>query len=79
MLLTDIENPADTYADKIIMALPGDDDDIEDDSDTDDGWEEIEDEDFDDLLNDRDDLNEISIEDNELGPEDDDHLPDDDF
>ena len=81
MLFTEIENPANIYTDTTVMSIPGDDDDIEDDSDTDDGWEDIEDEDFEDELNDMDDANQIKLDDNlfDDDDEDDDHLPDDDF
>jgi hypothetical protein len=44
-------------------------------------WNDEEDEDFDDILDDKDDLHEIQVDDDndEPDPEDDDHLPDDDF
>lgn len=62
----------------LIMANPGDDDEIEDDKPEDD-WSDIDDEDFEDLAEDRDDFNEMNIENDVLDPDDDDHLPDDDF
>ena len=44
-------------------------------------WNDEEDEDFDDLLDDKDDLNELRADDDTLepDPEDDDHLPDEDL
>jgi hypothetical protein len=44
-------------------------------------WDDQEDEDFDDILEDKEDLHEIRVDDDkgEPDPEDDDHLPDDDF
>jgi hypothetical protein len=82
MFFTAIDTAANTYSNNFLMAIPGDDDDIEDDSDTDEGWEDIEDEDFDDKLNDMDDENQVKLEDNifdDDDDEDDDHFPDDDF
>jgi hypothetical protein len=44
-------------------------------------WDDQEDEDFDDILEDKEDLHEIQVDDDrgEPDPEDDDHLPDDDL
>jgi hypothetical protein len=44
-------------------------------------WDDQEDEDFDDILDDKEDLHEIQVDDDmaEPDPEDDDHLPDDDL
>jgi len=58
------------------LIIPGGDE--FEDEDEGEGWDDIEDEDFEDELNDRDDFHEIELEENELFPEDDDHLPDDD-
>lgn len=82
MFFTEIDTPADNFDDTIIMSIPGDDDDVEDDSDTDEGWEDIEDEDFEDELNDMDDANQVKLEDGlfeDDDDEDDDHFPDEDF
>ncbi len=56
------------------MLSPGDDDDIED---GDGDWTDIDDEDFEDMAEDRDDEHESQIENDFFDPEDDDHLPDD--
>jgi len=56
------------------MSSPGDDDDAED---GDGDWSDIDDEDFEDLAEDRDDLHRIELENDIFDPEDDDHLPDD--
>lgn len=66
-------NPALTF-DEILMSGGGDDP-LEGD------WNDEEDEDFDDVLDDKDDLHEIQVNDDrgEPDPEDDDHLPDDDW
>jgi hypothetical protein len=57
----------------ITMHSPGDDDEYEDDEGE--GWDEIEDEDFEDMAEDRNDQYEASLEENEINPGDDDHLP----
>ena len=64
--------------DTITMLMPGDDD---DDEDEDGDWSDIDDEDFEDMAEDMNDLHEIQVDDDlgEPDPEDDDHLPDDDF
>jgi len=54
---------------------PGDDDDI---NDGDGDWSDIDDEDFEDMAEDRDDLHAIELDNGIFDPEDDDHLPDDD-
>jgi hypothetical protein len=81
MLFTEYETP--TVEFEPITALnPGDDDDFEDDdADTDAGWDEIEDEDFEDLQDDKDaeraaELDDIILDDDD---EDEDDFPDDDF
>ena len=56
----------------ITSDLPGDDDDP---ADGEGDWSDIDDEDFEDMAEDRDDLHEIELDDNILDPEDDDHLP----
>ena len=64
--------------DMILLAIPGeDDDDGLDEVD----WNDEDDENFDDLLEDKNDLNEIRVDDDLYEPdaEDDDHLPDDDL
>jgi len=75
MYLDNIENDK-GYQD-VTLQFPGDENDF-DDEDEDEGWDEIEDEDFDDQLSDRNDLYETELDENILEPEDDDHLPDDD-
>ncbi|OOQ56997.1 hypothetical protein [Mucilaginibacter pedocola] len=62
--------------DTIFFQAPGEDDEIFEGD-----WDDEEDEDFDDKLNDIDDLHEIRVGDDvrEPDPEDDDHLPDDDL
>lgn len=66
-------NPTLTF-DEILM-YGGGDDPLEGD------WNDEEDEDFDDILEDKDDLHEVQVGDDtdEPDPEDDDHLPDDDW
>jgi hypothetical protein len=59
----------------ITMAIPGDDDDIED---GDGDWTDIDDEDFEDMAEDDDDFHEMKQDNNIYDPFDDDHLPDDD-
>jgi len=67
----------DVFEPKIItLQSPGDDDDP---ADGEGDWSDIDDEDFEDMAEDRDDLHEIELDDNILDPADDDHLPDDDF
>ncbi len=61
----------------VIMQSPGDGDDWEDE-DEDEGWDEIEDEDYEDELNDKNDLYAAEIDENLLEEEDDDHFPEDD-
>jgi len=56
----------------IIMLMPGDDDDP---ADGEGDWSDVDDEDFEDMAEDRDDLHEIELDDNIFDPEDDDHLP----
>ena len=58
------------------LELPGDDDDP---ADGEGDWSDIDDEDFEDMAEDRDDLHQIELEENILDPDDDDHLPDEDF
>lgn len=79
MLFTEAEHAADKYTGTILLSIPGDGDEFDDDESEDEGWDDIEDEDFEDLLNDRDDMNEISLDDDELDTDNDDHLPDEDF
>jgi hypothetical protein len=50
-----------------------------DDSGEDDDWSDIDDEDFEDLAEDRDDLHEMEIDNNLFDEDDADHLPDDDM
>ena len=59
----------------ITMLSPGDDDDA---NDEDGDWSDIEDEDFEDMAEDRDDLHEIELNNDIFDADDDDHLPDDD-
>ena len=56
----------------IILMAPGDDDDP---ADGEGDWSDVDDEDFEDMAEDRDDLHEIELDDNILDPDDDDHLP----
>ncbi|WP_428330400.1 hypothetical protein [Mucilaginibacter sp.] len=80
MLLSDIELPNTNviYPEKTaIVALSPDGDD--DDDEQDDDWTDIDDEDFEDMAADMDDVHEMKIENNILDEDDDDHLPDDDF
>jgi hypothetical protein len=58
----------------ITLLAPGDDDDA---ADGDGDWSDIDDEDFEDEAEDRDDLHRIELDNDILDPEDDDHLPDD--
>ena len=55
---------------------PGDDDGPEEE---DDDWSDIDDEDFEDMAEDEDDVHEMEVENDIFDDEDDDHLPDDDF
>jgi hypothetical protein len=57
------------------MSFPGDDDDA---NDPDGDWSDIDDEDFEDMAEDRDDFGEMELENGIFDPADDDHLPDDD-
>lgn len=72
--LTGVKNSKMPSFDEILM-LGGGDDPLEGD------WNDEEDEDFDDILDDKEDLHEIQVDDDmgEPDPEDDDHLPDDDL
>ena len=75
MFFTEVETiTGDIFVDTPLNNLPGGDDD-----DLDDDWDDEEDEGMDDLLNDRNDLHEIELEEDELEPDEDDHLPDDDY
>jgi hypothetical protein len=51
----------------------------EDDDDVEGDWNDEEDEDFDDRVEDTNDLHEIMTDNNLLDPDDEDHLPDNDF
>jgi hypothetical protein len=76
ILLETTPTKAFSYEGNILTMLsPGDDDDIED---PDGDWSDIDDEDFEDLAEDRDDLHQIESDNNIFDAEDDDHLPDDD-
>ena len=68
------ENESDELADDLNLT-PSADEPVEGD------WDDEEDEDFDDAVENRNDLNEIRVGDDlgEPDPEDDDHLPDDDL
>lgn len=55
---------------------PGDDDDP---ADGERDWSDVDDEDFEDLIEDENDLHEMELDNNILDPDDDDHLPDEDF
>jgi hypothetical protein len=72
--LTGAESSKKPSFDEILM-YGGGDDPLEGD------WDDQEDEDFDDILEDKEDLHEIQVDDDrgEPDPEDDDHLPDDDL
>jgi hypothetical protein len=73
-----LNNNETSYDNEIVtMQLPGGEDDF-DDADEEEGWDEIEDEDFEDGLNDRNDLYETELDENILDEDDDDHLPEDD-
>ena len=50
-----------------------------DNPDEEDDWSDIDDEDFEDMAEDRDDLHEMELDNNFFDAEDDDHLPDDDM
>ena len=67
--ITQTINIENTYAEY----SPGGDDDLEGD------WDDEDDEVFDDMADDREDLHDIIIEDDIPDEEDDDHLPEDDF
>jgi hypothetical protein len=56
----------------VILMAPGDDDDP---ADGDGDWSDVDDEDFEDMAEDQDDLHEIELDDNIFDPKDDDHLP----
>ena len=58
----------------ITMSFPGDGD-SEDDGDD---WTDVDDEDFEDMAADDDDVNQMKIDNNIFDPEDRDHLPEDD-
>jgi hypothetical protein len=71
-----VENNPELIDDKTITLMaPGDDDDV---ADGDGDWSDIDDEDFEDMADDRDDLHAIELDNDIFDPEDDDHLPDDD-
>lgn len=72
MVITDNYAPELISKETIILLSPGDDDDP---ADGEGDWSDIDDEDFEDMAEDRDDLHEIELDDNILDPEDDDHLP----
>jgi len=55
------------------MLSPGGEDDNEDMD-----WSDIDDEDFEDMAEDKDDYHQIQLDNDLFDPEDDDHLPDDD-
>ncbi len=60
---------------RTMAMLPGDDDDSEGESGD---WSDIDDEDFEDMAEDKDDYHQIQVDNDLFDPEDDDHLPDDD-
>jgi hypothetical protein len=57
----------------VTMLVPGDDDDIEDGEGD---WSDIDDEDFEDMVEDEDDLHQIELDNDVFDPDDDDHMPD---
>lgn len=65
-------NEYDIFPETVVMEFPGDDDDP---ADGEGDWSDIDDEDFEDMAEDQDDLHEIELDDNIFDPEDDDHLP----
>ncbi len=60
----------------ILLSMPGDGDDFEDDDEE--GWTEIDDEDFEDRAADDEDLYRIKVDNDILDTDDDDHLPEED-
>ncbi len=57
----------------ITFLSPGDGDSFDDDEQDD--WSDVDDEDFEDMAEDKNDLHEIDLENDILDPDDDDHLP----
>lgn len=70
---TETENKEFPSNDITTMLYPGGEDDNEDMD-----WSDIDDEDFEDMAEDKDDYHQIQLDNNLFDPEDDDHLPEDD-